>query len=54
MMEEVPAGTRINYTYDVELKNTFLRIFAKPLIGWYAMRFWRRAVIDNLKELLEK
>ena len=54
MLEEVPEGTRINYTYDVELKNTFLRIFAKPLIGWYAMRFWRRAVIDNLKEMLEK
>ena len=54
LMEEVPEGTRINYVYDVELSNAFLRIFAKPLIGWYAMRFWKQAVIDRLKEMLEK
>lgn len=54
LMEEVPEGTKINYTYDVEINNVFLRIFAKPLISWYAMRFWKRAVIDKLKEMLEK
>jgi len=54
LMEETPEGTKINYTYNVELKNQFLRIFGRFLIGWYAMRFWRHAVIDRLKEILEK
>ena len=54
MLEEIPEGTKINYTYDVELKNAFLRIFAKPLIKWYALKFWKKAVVDKLKEMLEK
>ena len=54
LMEEVPEGTKINYTYDVEINNPFLRIFGRVLIGWYAMRFWKKAVIDKLKEMLEK
>jgi len=54
LMEEVPEGTKINYTYDVEINNPFLRIFGRVLIGWYAMRFWKHAVIDKLKEMLEK
>jgi hypothetical protein len=54
LMEEIPEGTKINYTYDVELKNPIFRIFGKYLIGWYAMRFWKKAVIDKLKEMLEK
>ena len=54
LMEEVPEGTRINYTYNVELKNPLFRILGKFLIGWYAMRFWKHAVIDKLKEMLEK
>ncbi len=53
-MEEVPEGTRINYVYEVDFKNPFLRVFGKILIGWYAMRFWEHAVIDKLKEMLEK
>lgn len=54
IMEEVPEGTKINYTYEVELKNPIFRIFGGFLIGWYAMRFWKHAVIDKLKEMLEK
>ena len=54
LMEEVPEGTRINYSYEVELKNPIFRIFGGFLIGWYAMRFWEHAVIDKLKEMLEK
>ncbi|MDD2647030.1 MAG: SRPBCC family protein [Patescibacteria group bacterium] len=54
LMEEITGGTKINYTYNIELKSFILRIFAKPLIGWYAMRFWKHAVIDKLKEMLEK
>ena len=54
LMEEIPEGTKIHHIYDVELKNRFLRIFGKFLIGWYVMRFWKHAVIDKLKEILEK
>lgn len=54
LMEEIPEGTKINYTYDIELKNPVFRIFGGFLIGWHAMRFWKRAVIDKLKETLEK
>lgn len=54
LMEEIPEGTRINYSYDIELKNPLLRIFGGFLIGSYALLFWERAVIDKLKEMLEK
>ncbi|MFA6099090.1 MAG: SRPBCC family protein [Patescibacteria group bacterium] len=54
MMEEIPQGTRINYLYQVEIKNPLLRALAKPLIGWYAMRVWKKAVIDVLRQMLEK
>ena len=54
LMEEIPEGTRINYYYDVELKNPIFRILGGFLIGWYAMRFWEHAVIDKLREMLEK
>jgi carbon monoxide dehydrogenase subunit G len=54
LMEESPEGTKINYSYDIELKNPIFRIFGGFLIGWYAMRFWEHAVIDKLKKMLEK
>ena len=54
LMEEIPEGTKINYTYEVTLKNPILAVMGKFLIGWYAMRFWEHAVIDKLKEMLEK
>lgn len=54
LMEEISEGTKINYTYDVELKKPLLRIFGRFLIGRYAMRFWEHAVIDKLKTILEK
>jgi hypothetical protein len=54
LMEEISEGTQINYTYEVDFKNPILRIFGKILIGWYAMRFWKHAVIDKLKEMLEE
>ena len=54
LMQEVPEGTRIDYTYDIVITNLVLRIFGRFLIGWYAMRFWKHAVIDRLKLMLEK
>jgi len=54
LMEEISEGTRINYSYNIEFKNPIFRILGGFLIGWYAMRFWEHAVIDKLKEMLEK
>jgi carbon monoxide dehydrogenase subunit G len=53
LMEEITEGTKINYTYNVQIKNPILRIFGKILIEKYAMRVWERAVINKLKKMLE-
>lgn len=49
-----PEGTLIDYTYRVSIHKKWLRIFATPLIRWYSMKFWEKAVIDKLKVMLEK
>ncbi len=54
LMEEIPGGTKINYSYDITIKNPIFAILGNFLLGWYAMRFWEKAVIDKLKEMLEK
>jgi len=54
LMEEVEGGTKINYVYEVDIHNKWLRVIAKPLIGWFSMWFWEKAFIDRLKELLKK
>lgn len=48
-----PEGTLIDYRYDVRLNTWFWVVFAKPLIGWYAMRFWKRHFIGRLREIVE-
>lgn len=54
LMDEIPEGTRINYSYEVKINNPIFRIFGRILLDWYAMRFWEHAVIDKLREMLEK
>jgi carbon monoxide dehydrogenase subunit G len=54
LLSEHPEGTRIDYTYQVFIHKRWLRIVAKPLIGWFSMKFWEKAVIDELKKRLEK
>jgi hypothetical protein len=49
-----PEGTVIDYTYQVAIHKWWLRIVARPLIGWYSMKFWEKAVIDVLRTKLEK
>jgi hypothetical protein len=49
-----PEGTKIDYTYQVTIHKKWLRIIATPLINWYSMRFWEKAVIDELKKRVEK
>lgn len=46
------AGTRIDYTYQLSIHKAWLRIVAAPLIRWYSMKYWERAVIDELKKIL--
>jgi hypothetical protein len=47
-------GTLINYTYQVTIHKKWLQIVALPLIRWYSMKYWKKAVIDRLKKILEK
>ncbi len=47
-------GTTIDYTYEVSIHKPWLRIIARPLIGWFSMKYWEKAVIDNLRKRLEK
>ena len=54
LMEEIEEGTRINYIYEVDIHNKWLRMIARPLIGWYSMKYWQRAVIDELRKILER
>jgi len=39
---------------EITLHKKWLRIVAAPLIHSYSMKYWERAVIDRLKEILEK
>lgn len=54
LLSESPVGTRIDYTYQVSIHRFWLGIVAGPLIRWYLMRYWEKAVIDRLRKMLEK
>jgi len=54
LMEEIEEGTRINYVYELDIHNKWLRVIAKPLIGWYSMKFWEKAFIYRLKDIVKK
>jgi hypothetical protein len=47
-------GTAIDYTYQVYIHKRWLRIVAQPLIGWFSMKFWQKAVIDELRKKVER
>lgn len=49
-----PEGTLIDYTYQVSIHKPWLRIIATPLIKWYSMRYWENAVIEKLRDMLER
>jgi carbon monoxide dehydrogenase subunit G len=53
MMEATSEGTRIDYINDVEIKSRFFRLFGRILIGTIALKYWERAVIRRLKQMLE-
>ena len=54
LLSEHPEGTMIDYIYQVTIHKRWLRIVARPLIGWFAMKYWQKAVIDELRKKLEK
>jgi hypothetical protein len=54
LLSEVSDGTEISYLYQVAIHKPWLRVVAKPLIGWYSMKFWEKAVIGELKKRVER
>jgi hypothetical protein len=54
LLSEGPGGTVIDYTYRVAIHRRWLRIVATPLIRWYSMKYWEKAVIDELRKALER
>jgi hypothetical protein len=54
LLSEGSNGTTIDYTYQVSIHKRWLRIIAQPLIGWFSMKYWQKAVIDELKKKLER
>jgi carbon monoxide dehydrogenase subunit G len=54
LLSEHEQGTLVDYTYQVTIHKKWLRIVAVPLIRWYSMIYWEKAVIDRLKAILEK
>lgn len=54
LLSEHPEGTMIDYTYQVTIHKRWLRIVARPLIGWFSMKYWQKAVIDELRKRVER
>ncbi len=54
LLSEHKDGTMIDYLYQVSIHKRWLRVVAKPLIGWYSMKFWEKAVIGEVRKRLEK
>lgn len=54
LLSSDPQGTMIDYIYQVTIHRRWLRIIAGPLIGWFSMKYWQKAVIDELRKKLEK
>lgn len=52
LLSESIDGTIIDYTYKVTIHKKWLAFIATPLIKWYSIRYWEKAVIDELRNLL--
>ena len=53
LLSQHQEGTLIDYTYQVVIHKKWLRVVATPLIKWYSMKFWEKAVIWELKKIVE-
>ncbi len=54
LLSQSPEGTLIDYTYRVSIHKAWLRVVATPLIRWYSMKYWEKAVISELRTALAK
>ena len=54
LLSKAPEGTLVDYTYCVSIHKAWLRVMATPLIRWYSMKYWEKAVISELRRALEK
>jgi carbon monoxide dehydrogenase subunit G len=54
LLSSYSEGTLIDYTYQISIHRTWLRIVATPLIKWYSMKAWEKAVISELRKILDK
>ncbi len=54
MLSPHTKGTLIDYTYQVTIHKKWMRLIAVPLLRWYSMKYWEKAVIVELKNILEK
>jgi carbon monoxide dehydrogenase subunit G len=54
LLSKHPEGTLVDYTYQVSIHKAWLRIVATPLIKWYSMKAWEKAVINELRKKLAK
>jgi carbon monoxide dehydrogenase subunit G len=53
LLSQHQDGTLIDYTYQVTIHKAWLRVVATPLIKWYSMKAWEKAVIDTLRRIVE-
>lgn len=54
LLSQSSNGTLIDYTYRVSIHKAWLRVVATPLIRWYSMKYWEKAVINELRKILGK
>ena len=54
LLSKHPDGTMIEYSYQIAIHKPWLRFVAGPLIKGYSMKFWEKAVIWKLREMLER
>lgn len=52
-LEDVSEGTRLVYVNDVEVQSRIFRILGGFLIRTVALKYWERAYIGKLREILE-
>lgn len=53
LLSEHSEGTVVDYTYQVAIHKRWLSIVARPLIGWFSMKYWQKAFIEELRKKLE-
>lgn len=54
LLQKSNTGTTIHYNYHISIHKLWLRVIGHPLISLYSMKYWEKAVIQVLKDKLEK